>query len=527
MSDVILDEKGGQAYFAVTLDKASVNNVSVSYATQDSSANSGSDYQAVNGSVTFLPGETAKMIPVTVFDDSQTENTENFNFILSNAVNATLPLNQTQAIIPANDKIVTGEQPFISVSDIVIGEIDTTATFLVTLNQPSNQTVSVTYKTFDQSASSYNSPNWFITREIFLDYNSSFGTLNFAPGETSKTVTVTIWEEDETLFGYNKDVIIVDDTVIETREDDTVIETRETFGLSLSSPINAQLSKNSAIATIIDNDTIGNPNISVADLRVSESDGLALFAITLDKASTNNVSVSYSTGDGSANSGSDYQAVNGTVTFLPGETAKTIPVILVDNDQREYAETFTLNLSNASNGVITDSQGTANINDTDTGTGGGNKGGGDTLLNTTLNRFRNKLVAGSYLFATEGESQSIIVNFSNVFELEGAAFQVSSQAGDNLVKFNRFRNKLVSGTYLFATEGESQSIIANFSQTFELEGTAFYAYGADAGLGTDYYRLANLQVAGTYLFVDETEKNSALAQFPNLFRNEGVAFEVG
>ncbi len=40
-------------------------------------------------------------------------------------------------------------------------------------------------------------------------------------------------------------------------------------------------------------------------------------------------------------------------------------------------------------------------------------------------------------------------------------------------------------------------------------------------------RLANTQVAGTYLFVNEAEKNSALANFPDLFRNEGVAFEVG
>ncbi len=95
-----------------------------------------------------------------------------------------------------------------------------------------------------------------------------------------------------------------------------------------------------------------------------------------------------------------------------------------------------------------------------------------------------------------------------------------------LVKFNRFANLQVSGTYLFATEGESVSIRENFSNVFREEGTAFYAYGADAGRGTDYYRLANTQVSGTYLFVSEAEKNSALANFPNLFRNEGVAFEV-
>lgn len=153
--------------------------------------------------------------------------------------------------------------------------------------------------------------------------------------------------------------------------------------------------------------------------------------------------------------------------------------------------------------------------------------GNDTLLNTPLNRFRNKFVGGTYLFATEGESETIIRDFSDTFELEGEAFKVATQPADNLLRFNRFTNLQVAGTYLFATETESISIREKFSNVFREEGIAFYAYGADANKGTDYYRLANTQVQGAYLFVDEAEKNSALTQFPNIFRDEGVAFEVG
>lgn len=162
---------------------------------------------------------------------------------------------------------------------------------------------------------------------------------------------------------------------------------------------------------------------------------------------------------------------------------------------------------------------------------GGNGGSGDpldplSLLDTTFNRFSNRQVAGTYLFATEGESESIRANFGNIFSEDGAAFKVATIPNDDLVRFNRFANLNVPGTYLFATEGESASIRANFGNVFAEEGIAFYAYDANANVGIDYYRLANTQVPGTYLFVNQQEKDSALAQFGGLFVDEGVAFEV-
>ncbi len=151
----------------------------------------------------------------------------------------------------------------------------------------------------------------------------------------------------------------------------------------------------------------------------------------------------------------------------------------------------------------------------------------DTLLNIPLNRFRNKFIGGTYLFAGEEESANIIENYSDVFILEGEAFKVANQPADGLIKFNRFANLTVSGTYLFASEEESVSIRRDYSNVFREEGVAFYAYGADANKGKDYYRLANTQIAGTYLFVNQEEKESALAQYPNIFVDEGIAFEVG
>ena len=59
------------------------------------------------------------------------------------------------------------------------------------------------------------------------------------------------------------------------------------------------------------------------------------------------VQVDYKTEDGSANAGTDYIAVQGTLTFLPGETLKTFNVCVIDDDVFEEDEHFYIRLSNA------------------------------------------------------------------------------------------------------------------------------------------------------------------------------------
>jgi hypothetical protein len=145
------------------------------------------------------------------------------------------------------------------------------------------------------------------------------------------------------------------------------------------------------------------------------------------------------------------------------------------------------------------------------------------LLDSPIYRFNNSELPGTYLFASEAETNSIINNFPQ-FELEGFAFYVADQPNDNLIRFNRFQNEDVPGTYLYANESESVNIRRNFKNFIE-EGTAFYAYSSSANIGTDYYRFQNTSVPGTYLFVNAEERQSIINNFPQ-FVEEGIAFEV-
>jgi hypothetical protein len=97
------------------------------------------------------------------------------------------------------------------------------------------------------------------------------------------------------------------------------------------------------------------PTLTVADTSVVEGDsGTAsmLFTVTLSAASTEAVTVDFATGDGTATAVSDYEPTSGTLTFAPGETKKTIEVLVQGDTLDEPDETLTLTLSNAVGATI-------------------------------------------------------------------------------------------------------------------------------------------------------------------------------
>ena len=80
----------------------------------------------------------------------------------------------------------------------------------------------------------------------------------------------------------------------------------------------------------------GPPGLSVADATAEEAEGATVdFAVSLSRAAAESVTVDYATSDGTAEAGSDYEAASGTLTFAPGETAKTVAVAMHDDSHDE------------------------------------------------------------------------------------------------------------------------------------------------------------------------------------------------
>jgi disulfide oxidoreductase YuzD len=83
--------------------------------------------------------------------------------------------------------------------------------------------------------------------------------------------------------------------------------------------------------------------------------------------SSKNVGVSYATGGGTATGGTDYTIANGTLSFGPLETTKTLTVEVKGDLVDEPDETFFVNLSNPQNATLADAQGQVTIRDDDVG----------------------------------------------------------------------------------------------------------------------------------------------------------------
>jgi len=310
VTDVSGLESSGTLSFSVLLTNANGTSVSVDYATADGTAIAGSDYTATSGTLTFTPGQTSKPVPVTIVNDALAEDDETFTLNLSNATGGIAIADPSGTATIQNDD----PDPTVSVANASVLEGDTGTTTLslpVTLSGPAGHEIDVDYTTSDGTATAGN------------DYLAKSGTLVFAPGETTKLIEVTV----------NGDILVEGD---------------ETVTVTLSAPFNADLGTSVATGTIMNDDNIG-PKLIVADANVLEGNSGTTpltFTVSMVPASASNVTVDYTTSDGTATAGSDYTGASGTLTIAAGQTSGTIAASVIGDKTYEPNETLTLTLSN-------------------------------------------------------------------------------------------------------------------------------------------------------------------------------------
>ncbi len=84
--DATANEADGVIEFQVVLLPAAGQPVTVDWATADGTATSPADYVADSGQITFAPGETSKIVPVTIIDDDDDGVDRTFSLVLSNPI---------------------------------------------------------------------------------------------------------------------------------------------------------------------------------------------------------------------------------------------------------------------------------------------------------------------------------------------------------------------------------------------------------------------------------------------------------
>ncbi|WP_374539644.1 Calx-beta domain-containing protein, partial [Micromonospora aurantiaca (nom. illeg.)] len=339
--------EGGNLDFTVTLSNTSTTPTTVTLTPASGSATLGTDttnpvevsfdggtnWVTVAGPTVSVPAGTGSFIVrVPTVNDSLGEASETITLSASTAQNG--------SPVQGTGTITDNDTPVINISGpVTYNEAAGQATFTVTLSNASALPVTVNYGTANGSATAGS------------DYAAGSGTLTFAPGVTSQTITVAI-------------------------TNDAVFEGAETFNVNLSTPGNATLGTASSTATIIDDGTgtggtnDDRPSLSINDVVVNEATGMATFTVTLSSAAAVPVSVGYNMNGVSATSGLDFTAGTGTLNFAAGVTSQTITVPIANDTVYEGAETFNVNLVSPSNATIADALGLGTIMDDGTGTGG-------------------------------------------------------------------------------------------------------------------------------------------------------------
>jgi len=137
--------------------------------------------------------------------------------------------------------------------------------------------------------------------------------------------------------------------------------------------------------------TLAKPTLSIADASVVEGNAgttTLSFPVTLSAKSTETVSVAYATADGTATAPADYTSAGGTLSFKPGETAKTITVSVIGDLSIEPDETLTLTLANPVKATIADGLATGAIRND------------DTAVPITAGNYKGATQNGDYVFLT-------------------------------------------------------------------------------------------------------------------------------
>jgi chitinase len=337
--------------------------------------------------------------------------------------------------------------PSLAVNDVSLAEGTggtASAAFTVSLSAASAQTVTVAYATANGTATAP------------ADFTAVAGTLTFAPGVTSQTVSVPL---------------VTDSTV----------EANETFSLVLSSPANATIADAAGVATIVNDDAPAQPSLAVSDVSVTEGTGgstAAVFTVTLSAGSAQSVTVAYATVNGTATAPADFTAAAGSVTFAPGTTSQTVSVAIVSDGVVEPNETFSLTLSSPVNATIASGTGVGTIVNDDVSGGG--------PVTATF-----QIVAGADDVNQDGAA--LAVDGSTVWMGNGAAV---SYTGLRFLGVSIPRNATITSARLEVNPAATQWI------------TLAFEYGIEAAGNSPAFSAANLPSQRTLLATRATHSSN-------------------
>jgi ELWxxDGT repeat protein len=293
----------------------------------------GADFGAGPIPVSFAAGETTKTVTITLVDDAIPELDETIALSLGNFDNGGIVGTQSTAVFT-----ITNDDPVpvydFSAATYTFAENAAPNTITVTINRTGNTNI----------ASSLNlvlDPGATNPATAGADFTAGPIPVNFAIGETSQTLTITL-------------------------VDDAIPELDETIALSLAGFDNGGIvgTQGTAIFTITNDDPVPVYDFSAATYTYAENAAPNTITVTINRTGNTLIDSTLNLvldpgATNPATPGVDFTAGPIPVSFAVGETTKTVTIVLVDDALPEFDETIALSLANFDNLGTAGTQSTA------------------------------------------------------------------------------------------------------------------------------------------------------------------------
>lgn len=529
----------------------------------------GVDFSAIDSLTTTIDPDNPDTLNFTIdiTEDAIAEPEENFQFQVTATEDP--DLNGTGTVLIIDDDGTTELEPELEVElepepepeleverllpSIAINSVEqsegdsgnTKFEFTVSLSEPSEEPITVDYSTTEGTAES---EARFEGTELVdaADYIPSNGTLEFAPGETEKTIVVEVIANPESLADETEP---------------------ETFSVNLSNASNADLDQfigtgtilNSEIETESDNSELpllqlDNQSFPEGNLGENTAQNLTVSLIDSNGepvVATEEINFTYRTVDINAAANLDYEFIpEQTATIDEGESETTISLTIIGDEDLESEESLNIVLSDVDSELVqfgndqSELETVITIQDDDSVDNSEDNPepseleppedesedldveeeiDNNDLIGNIVFRFSNSDTGGYLYTASDTEKEFIEDNLDN-YQLENSSFASVDPQTENATDVFRFFNASTGG-YLYTTSSTERDFIEDNLGEFAFENVAFSAFASEIEEveTVPVYRFFEINT-GVHLYTaDETERTFIEDNLSN-YSAEGVAF---
>ena len=288
------------------------------------------DYDTPQKSVVIPAGSTEADVNITIIGETKkdSQKVEDFNITIDSADNADVDSNDTRTISINDDESIDT----VYVVSKTVSESDGDITVSLKINGGATQAIDVDWALDDDSADTD-------------DYTDNSGTVHFDVGDTEKTITVNI-------------------------KDDDIAEDEEKFKVNLTQDDTSDTHYVDGYVTIKESDKLIIVGSIYDSPEAREDQSPMKIYVRLkdpNEKAKNDIKINIQTSEDTATDGDDYNDIDKDLTIKAGDNNISTDVTIIDDDESEENEDFNIKLTckDCGNVDINESEDTGSIIDND------------------------------------------------------------------------------------------------------------------------------------------------------------------